>query len=181
MSKRLFDISRLKSGTRSEDREPVRGRESKEEARLVKQAISELSAISLDEMTEALPSLECGVTNGTEKNTFTLDEIYGVESSQALASDVPGSDDELLDQALSEGVVFDLDAPIDDASTENEIDALKIVEQNYLEQQEEAETAKAAEEAAKQQAFNDAVAAAVAAALAAQQTPATTAEPTVEE
>jgi hypothetical protein len=39
----------------------------------------------------------------------------------------------------------------------------------------------AAEEAAKQQAFNDAVAAAVAAALAAQQTPATTAEPVVEE
>jgi hypothetical protein len=37
----------------------------------------------------------------------------------------------------------------------------------------------AAEEAAKQQAFNDAVAAAVAAALAAQQTPATTAEPTL--
>ena len=66
-------------------------------------------------------------------------------------------------------------------ATENEIDALKIVEQNYLEQQEEAEAAKAAEEAAKQQAFNDAVAAAVAAALAAQQTPATTAEPIVEE
>ena len=40
--------------------------------------------------------------------------------------------------------------------------------------------AKAAEEAAKQQAFNDAVAAAVAAALATQ-TPATTAEPVVEE
>jgi hypothetical protein len=39
--------------------------------------------------------------------------------------------------------------------------------------------AKAAEEAAKQQAFNDAVAAAVAVALAAQQTPASTAEPTV--
>jgi hypothetical protein len=39
----------------------------------------------------------------------------------------------------------------------------------------------AAEEAAKQQAFNDAVAAAVAAALAAQQTPASTAEPVVEE
>jgi type II secretory ATPase GspE/PulE/Tfp pilus assembly ATPase PilB-like protein len=128
MSKRLFDISRLKSGTRSEDREPVRGRESKEEARLVKQAISELSAMSLDEMTEALRSLEGGVTNGTEKNTFTLDEIYGVESSQALASDVPGSDDELLDEALSEGVVFDLDAPIDDASTENEIDALTASE-----------------------------------------------------
>ena len=36
-------------------------------------------------------------------------------------------------------------------------------------------------EAAKQQAFNDAVSAAVAAALAAQQTPASTAEPTVEE
>ena len=45
----------------------------------------------------------------------------------------------------------------------------------------EAEAAKAAEEAAKQQAFNDAVAAAVAVALAAQQTPATTAEPVVEE
>jgi membrane protein involved in colicin uptake len=41
--------------------------------------------------------------------------------------------------------------------------------------------AKAAEEAAKQQAFNDAVASAVAEILAAQQTPATTAEPTVEE
>jgi hypothetical protein len=41
--------------------------------------------------------------------------------------------------------------------------------------------AEAAEEAAKQQAFNDAVAAAVAAALAAQQTPASTAEPVVEE
>ena len=39
----------------------------------------------------------------------------------------------------------------------------------------------AAEEAAKQQAFNDAVAAAVAEILAAQQTPATTAEPVVEE
>ena len=43
------------------------------------------------------------------------------------------------------------------------------------------EEAQVAEEAAKQQAFNDAVAAAVAAALAAQQTPATTAEPVVEE
>ena len=56
------------------------------------------------------------------------------------------------------------------------------LEQIALEEQLAAETiAKAAEEAAKQQAFNDAVAAAVAAALAAQQTPATTAEPTVEE
>ena len=66
-------------------------------------------------------------------------------------------------------------------ATENEIDTFKIVEENYLKQQAEAEEAKAAEEAAKQQAFNDAVAAAVAVALAAQQTPATTSEPVVEE
>ena len=60
------------------------------------------------------------------------------------------------------------------------------LEQIALEEQLAAEAiakaeAKAAEEAAKQQAFNDAVAAAVAAALAAQQTPASTAEPVVEE
>ena len=60
-------------------------------------------------------------------------------------------------------------------------DDAKEINPNDLMQTPEAEAAKAAEEAAKQQAFNDAVAAAVAAALAAQQTPATTAEPTVEE
>ena len=60
------------------------------------------------------------------------------------------------------------------------------LEQIALEEQLAAEAiakaaAETAAETAKQQAFNDAVAAAVAAALAAQQTPASTAEPTVEE
>jgi membrane protein involved in colicin uptake len=64
-----------------------------------------------------------------------------------------------------------------------EIDqAVEIAHQAANEARKAAEAeAKAAEEAAKQQAFNDAVAAAVAEILAAQQTPATTAEPVVEE
>lgn len=77
MSKRFFDISRLKPGEPSKDRAAATGRLSKENDKLYKQAISELSAMSLDEMSEALRSLEGGISSGTEKSTFTLDEIYG--------------------------------------------------------------------------------------------------------
>ena len=83
MSKRFFDISKIKSGDPSKDRGAVRGRMSKEGDQLYKQAITELSAMSLDEMSEALRSLEGGVKPGTEKSTYTLDEIYGTTGAES--------------------------------------------------------------------------------------------------
>jgi protein-disulfide isomerase len=65
--------------------------------------------------------------------------------------------------------------------TDEEFVEYELRQSAIMQEQEQAEAQAAAEEAAKQQAFNDAVAAAVAAALAAQQTPASTAEPIVEE
>jgi len=110
MSKRFFDISRLKQGQRSEDHAPSDGRVSKTDGKLITEAFSELSALSLDEMTEALRSLEGGVSDGTTKNTFTLEEIYG--SSGLISDDSPNADavaeDELLNELLEEGATLSL-------------------------------------------------------------------------
>ncbi|MDA1028186.1 MAG: GspE/PulE family protein [Bacteroidetes bacterium] len=118
MPKRIFDISRLKPGHRTEDRDPVDGRSSKREGKLIKQAISELSAMSLDEMTEALRSLEGGVSDGADKKTFTLEEIYGtsglvgdVNSSfvdQLEDSSAP-SEASLLNEMLEDGIDVERD------------------------------------------------------------------------
>jgi type IV pilus assembly protein PilB len=121
MSKRFFDISRLKSGQQSDDHAPEDGRVSKKDGKLISEAFSELSALSLDEMTEALRGLDGGVSDGTTKNTFTLEEIYG---SNGLvtddADDGVASEDDLLNELLEEGadlrlVESELDPSKDDA------------------------------------------------------------------
>jgi type II secretory ATPase GspE/PulE/Tfp pilus assembly ATPase PilB-like protein len=112
MPKRLFDISRLKPSQRSEDRSPSSSRSSKREGELLKQAITELSAMSLDEMSDALRSLEGGVSNGADKNTFTLEEIYGTsgligdseeKGREGTNLDPADSEDELLNELLEDG------------------------------------------------------------------------------
>ncbi len=115
MPKRLFDISRLKSGQRTDDRDPVDSRTSKREGKLIKQAISELSAMSLDEMSEALRSLEGGVSDGADKKTFTLEEIYGtsglVDGHSSFEDEFSIPDvtfeAELLNEMLEDGTPVD--------------------------------------------------------------------------
>ena len=141
MSKRFFDISRLKSGARSEDREPISGRTSKEDGKLVKQAFSELSAMSLDEMTEALRSLDGGVSSGTEKNTFTLEEIYSTGTSthhedDSFATeniDDEDSEDILLNELAAENHSFDFEADVEEEE-EEEVEEEQTSEIDLLEE-----------------------------------------------
>lgn len=131
MPKRIFDISRLKPGQRTEDRDQVDGRSSKREGKLIKQAITELSAMSLDEMTEALRSLEGGVSDGADKKTFTLEEIYGTSGlvgdiDYGFADDVEDSsapsESALLNEILQEGIDVGNDLDSNEGNGSLEVD-----------------------------------------------------------
>ncbi len=107
MSIRLFDKAKLKIGQRSSDRGPEKSVFAIREEKILDEAISELSALSLDQMMTALQGLEEegiaevgeeAIAPG-EKEVFTLEEVYG-----ALEQQDPG-DNEVEEEELLVGEV----------------------------------------------------------------------------
>jgi type II secretory ATPase GspE/PulE/Tfp pilus assembly ATPase PilB-like protein len=77
MSKKLFNIARFRTaGGSNHSAEETSGIQ-KDQGKLVEQAFGELSAMSLDEMSDALRLLEGGSKEASELKTCTLEEIYG--------------------------------------------------------------------------------------------------------
>ena len=104
---RLFDKAKSKIGQRSSDRGPEKSVSAIREEKILDEAISELSALSLDQMMSALQGLEDegGAEVGeeaivpVEKEVFTLEEVYG-----ALNQEDP-VDDEFEEEELPVGEV----------------------------------------------------------------------------
>ena len=83
MGKRKFDISRFSTRSRAEDRNPKRSEAAQRDKKLVKEMISELSEMSLEDMMDALSALDPpGTTSpaqsapGPELPKVSLDEVY---------------------------------------------------------------------------------------------------------
>ena len=124
MSKKLFNIARFRSAGRSDDPAEGTSGAQKDQGELVEQAFGELSAMTLDEMSDALRQLEGGTNEASELKTCTLDEIYGsaladvvseteeekpldpIEESESIISELV--DEQLLNEVVDDTIVNDI-------------------------------------------------------------------------
>ena len=113
MGKRKFDISMFSGRSRSEDRKPTPSSAAQRDKKLVKEMMSELSEMSLDDMMDALSALDSpGATapepSGPELPKVSLDDVY--RASQDAFDEGQVVDDEDIQEDILEDIAGAVDS-----------------------------------------------------------------------
>ena len=137
MGKRKFDISLFSTRTQTKDRAPKASPAAQRDKKLVKEMISELSEMSLDEMMDALSALESPghrAANpeghqpaGPTLPKVSIDEVYkasmdAFQAGQDDLEDLPGYVATSMDMSPDASGIDDMDAELDGDVDEDDID-----------------------------------------------------------
>ena len=133
MGKRKFDISLFSGRSRSEDRKPVPSSAAQRDKKLVKEMISELSEMSLDDMMDALSALDSPGSSAPapsrpELPKVSLDDVYRAsqdafeEGQNVDEADIEGAIDSFLEFSpeLEDDLPVSEFIPFEDESTHEE-------------------------------------------------------------